>query len=104
MLRTMEEEFPPGMRWTRPRGGLTLWVSLPPGLDALDLWVQARREGLDFTPGPVFFPSGGGNGHLRLSYIRESEERIRRGISLLGALVKATLARGTAPSAAGPFI
>ncbi len=104
MLRAMEEEFPPGMRWTRPRGGLTLWVSLPPGVDALDLWVQARREGLDFTPGPVFCPSGGGNGHLRLSYIRESEERIRRGITLLAALVKATLARGAAPSAAGPLI
>jgi DNA-binding transcriptional MocR family regulator len=104
MLRAMEEEFPPDMRWTRPRGGLTLWVSLPPGLDALDLWAQARREGVDFTPGPVFFPSGGGNGHFRLSYIRETEERIRRGIALLGALVKATLARGAAPSAAGPFI
>jgi 2-aminoadipate transaminase len=104
MLRAMEEEFPQEVRWTKPRGGLTLWVSLPSGLDALDLWAQARREGVDFTPGPVFFPSGGGTGHFRLSYIRETEERIRRGIALLGSLVKAHLARGAAPSAAGPFI
>jgi 2-aminoadipate transaminase len=104
MLRALDEEFPPDVRWTRPRGGLTLWVSLPAGMDALDLWAQARREGVDFTPGPVFFPSGGGNGHFRLSYIRETEERIQSGIALLGALVKANLARGAAPSAAGPFI
>jgi 2-aminoadipate transaminase len=104
MLQALEGEFPPEVRWTRPRGGLTLWVSLPPGLDALDLWAQARREGVDFTPGPVFFPSGGGNGHFRLSYIRETEERIRRGIALLGSLAKASMARGAAPSAAGPFI
>ena len=104
MLRALEEEFPPEVRWTRPRGGLTLWVSLPAGLDALDLWAQARREGVDFTPGPVFFPSGGGNGHFRLSYIRETEERIQSGIARLGALVRANLARGAAPSAAGPFI
>lgn len=104
MLRALEEEFPPDVCWTRPRGGLTLWVSLPAGLDALDLWAQARREGVDFTPGPVFFPSGGGNGHFRLSYIRETEERIHRGIALLGSLVKANLVRGAAPSAAGPFI
>lgn len=104
MLRALKEEFPPEVRWTQPRGGLTLWVSLPSGLDALDLWAQARREGVDFTPGPLFFPSGGGNGHFRLSYIRETEERIRRGIALLGSLVKAAMARGAAPSAAGPFI
>jgi 2-aminoadipate transaminase len=104
MLQALEHEFPPDVRWTRPRGGLTLWVSLPAGLDALDLWAQARREGVDFTPGPVFFPSGGGNGHFRLSYIRETEERIQSGIALLGSLVKANLARGAAPSAAGPFI
>jgi DNA-binding transcriptional MocR family regulator len=104
MLRALDEEFPPEVRWTRPRGGLTLWVSLPAGLDALDLWAQARREGVDFTPGPVFFPSGGGNGHFRLSYIRETEERIQSGIARLGALVRANLARGAVPSAAGPFI
>jgi DNA-binding transcriptional MocR family regulator len=104
MLTTLEGAFPPEGRWTHPRGGLTLFVTLPPGLDAVELWAQARREGVDFTPGPVFFPSGGGNRHFRLSYIRETEERIRRGVVQLGSLVKANLVRGASPSPAGPFI
>jgi 2-aminoadipate transaminase len=101
MLEAMNREFPSGVEWTRPRGGLTLWVSLPPGVDSLELLAQARREGVDFSPGPLFFPSGGGTGSMRLSYIREPEERIRKGIAVLGRLLRAETPEGR--PAAAPF-
>ena len=87
-----------------PRGGLTLWVSLPAGLTRpRPVGAGAARRGR-FHAGARILPFRGGNGHFRLSYIRETEERIQSGIARLGALVRANLARGAAPSAAGPFI
>jgi 2-aminoadipate transaminase len=103
MCAAMDAEFPPGTSWIRPRGGLTLWVALPQGVDALELHERARREGVDFSPGPFFFPQGGGSGYLRLSYIRETEERIGRGIAVLGRLIQSGSTRAEDAPAAGPF-
>jgi GntR family transcriptional regulator/MocR family aminotransferase len=102
MLASLEEELPAEASWTRPRGGLTLWVTLPPGIQALELLAQARREGVDFSPGTFFYPNGGGAENVRLTYIRETEERIRQGIHILGGVMKRSLV-GSA-EAASPFI
>ena len=104
MLAALEDEFPSGARWTRPNGGLTMWVNLPRGVQALELLTEARREGVDFSPGLLFYPNGGGAESLRLSHIRETEERIRRGIRILGDLLKRSHAEGSAAPAAAPFI
>jgi len=103
MLGAMEACFPPAASWTRPRGGLTLWVTLPPGVDALELLPAARREGVDLSPGALFYPNGGGAGEIRLSWIREPEERIRRGIEVLGSLLAGLGERVAAAPASGPF-
>ena len=103
MQAAMEAEFPAGVAWTRPQGGLTLWVSLPPDGDALELLAAARREGVDFSPGPLFYPNGGGGGHLRLSWIRETEERIARGIAILGGLLRNSRERAVSGAVSGPF-
>jgi 2-aminoadipate transaminase len=102
MMKALEAEFPPEVRWTRPKGGLTLWVTLPSGVDSLELLQQTRREGVDFSPGPFFFPNGGGASYLRLSYIRETEERIGRGIAVLGQLLKRSLTLAEPVPAGGP--
>lgn len=103
MLESMERDFPPGTNWTRPRGGLTLWVTLPPGADAWELLQSARGEGVDFSPGTLFHAGGGGREHFRLSWIRETEERIRRGVAVLGSLAGRLTARTEPVSASGPF-
>lgn len=103
MLASMEEHFPPEVRWTTPQGGLTLWVTLPEGMDSLELLRHSREAGVDFSPGPLFFPNGGGTRHLRLSYIRETEERIRRGVAVIGTLLESNRNRAERTSAAGPF-
>lgn len=103
MLAAMAREFPPGVSWTEPEGGLTVWVTLPDGADSLELLQQARAEGVDFSPGFLFFPNGGGGQHFRLSYVRETEERIERGIRILGQLLRAHCARMPELSSSRPF-
>lgn len=103
MLAAMEMNFPGSVRWTRPKGGLTLWVSGGDGFDSFELLQRARTAGVEFTPGMVFYPNGGGNGCFRLSYIRETEERIRRGIATLGSLLAQGPAAAEQAQQTGPF-
>lgn len=87
MLQALEAHFPKGASWTRPRGGMTLWAELPDTVNTLDLFRIAAERGVVFSPGPAFFPNGGGRHAMRLSFNRESEARIRRGIRILGELI-----------------
>jgi DNA-binding transcriptional MocR family regulator len=82
------KHFPPGSDWPRPRGGMSCWVSLPDDINLFALSQAARREGVEFSPGPLFYPRGGGEHQLRLVYVRETEERIREGIEILGRLAR----------------
>ncbi|MBM3318215.1 MAG: PLP-dependent aminotransferase family protein [Candidatus Eisenbacteria bacterium] len=91
MLQALDEHFPPGAVWTRPRGGMTLWAEAPEGIDTLDLFHAAAARGVVFSPGTAFFPNGGGRRGMRLSFVRESEARIRRGVRILGELMSERL-------------
>ncbi len=60
MLDAMQHEFPAGVSWTYPMGGLFLWVRLPEGLDASNLLTKALKKKVAYVPGSVFFPDGSG--------------------------------------------
>jgi 2-aminoadipate transaminase len=108
MLQALEAHFPPGATWTRPQGGMTLWVELPSAVNTLDLFRTAAERGVVFSPGSAFFPNGGGRHAMRLSFNRESEARIRRGIRLLGEMIAESLrthrGEGGSPAAGAPLI
>jgi 2-aminoadipate transaminase len=91
-LEALERSFPSGVRWTRPQGGLFLWVTLPAGLDATDLLRDALAEKVAFVPGAPFFPDGGGQETMRLNFSYCTPDRIREGIARLGAVVRRRLA------------
>lgn len=91
MLQALPVHFPPGARWTRPRGGMTLWATLPAPLDSTALLREAAPKGVLFAPGPAFYPNGGGADGLRLTFNRETPARIQKGIGLLGELIRAQL-------------
>jgi 2-aminoadipate transaminase len=73
--------------WTRPEGGFFTWLDLPPGADAVVAAGRALEAGVAVVPGPPFFPAGGGERHLRLSFSRADEAEIDEGVRRLGALL-----------------
>jgi len=68
MLAALARHFPAGIEWTRPHGGLFLWVTLPEGLDSAALFQEALKEKVAFIPGASFHPCGGGERTLRLNF------------------------------------
>jgi 2-aminoadipate transaminase len=95
MLEALERHFPPGVRWTRPDGGLFLWATLPPELDSSRLLDQALQEQVAFVPGTPFFPLGGGANTLRLNFSYCTPDRIEEGIRRLGLVLRRSLPPGT---------
>ena len=80
MLTALEAWGISGVSWTRPEGGLFVWVTLPDGIDTAVLLKRAIAEaGVAFVPGAAFFTDGRGQTTLRLSYSLASEAQIRRG-------------------------
>src|SRR6478735_853283 len=84
-LRT---EMPPGFTWTKPEGGMFLWVTGPADLDSLALLQRAIAQKVAFVPGRDFFPTDGGRNFLRLNYSNSTPERIREGVKRLAALCR----------------
>ena len=92
MLEALAQTFPAEVTWTRPKGGLFLWVTLAKGMDANELFKEALKQNVAFVPGDSFFaPDGLGqesNRHLRLNFSHARPEEIREGIRRLSVAVK----------------
>lgn len=85
MLSALERSMPSGVTWSRPQGGMFVWVTLPDGVDAADLLATAIRDfRIAFVPGKAFHADGSGANTLRLSFSCASFEMIDEGISRLG--------------------
>jgi 2-aminoadipate transaminase len=87
MLESLARHFPPGVRWTRPQGGLFLWVTLPSRLDAATVLADALAAKVAFVPGSSFHPRGGGAATLRLNFSYCAPGVIEEGIRRLGAVL-----------------
>ena len=101
MLAALERHFPEGVRWTKPQGGLFLWITLPEGFDSTRLLKEAlEKERVAFVPGASFFPRGGGERTCRLNFSYAGPDRIDEGIRRLGNVIKRQLA-SRSPSGRG---
>ena len=87
MLAALARYAPEGVRWTRPEGGMFVWVTLPEHLDAADLLKQALRADVAFVPGSAFFADGSGRNTMRLSFSLCDEAQIEGGIYKLCGLI-----------------
>jgi 2-aminoadipate transaminase len=87
MLDAMAEHFPAGATWTRPEGGMFIWVTLPKQIDAMKLLDQAIAARVAFVPGAPFYANEPETNTLRLSFVTVPPERIREGIAVLGKLI-----------------
>ena len=89
MLGTPDRHMPAGVHWTRPQGGMFVWVTLPEGMDAAALLaVAVRTARVAFVPGAAFFADRSGVNTLRLSYSLCSPEQIEAGVSRLAQLIR----------------
>lgn len=88
MLDTMKAEFPEGLKYTYPEGGLFTWVELPEHINARDVMVKCLENNVAFVPGGSFFPNGGKENTFRLNYSNMPEDKIVEGIKRLGAALK----------------
>ncbi|MBC7860991.1 MAG: PLP-dependent aminotransferase family protein [Burkholderiaceae bacterium] len=89
MLDAMTEFFPAGVSWTKPEGGMFIWVTLPKHIDAMKLLDQAIANKVAFVPGAPFYANDPATNTLRLSFVTVPPERIREGIAILGKLIAA---------------
>ncbi len=92
-LEGCERELPPGTRYTRPQGGMNLWITLPEPLDATELLPVAEREGLTYLPGRHFQIEARAHGQLRLSFAGLPPASIRTGLAALGRAIQRELDR-----------
>lgn len=88
MLAALDRHMPQGVDWTRPEGGMFIWVTLPVGMDGATLLAQSlEKERVAFVPGRAFFADGSGGNTLRLSFSCAKPDQIDEGIARLGALI-----------------
>jgi DNA-binding transcriptional MocR family regulator len=91
-----------GSRFHIPSGGMNLWVDLPAGVDASQLRGLAQQAGVDYLPGRYFSVSRPLDSGLRLSFAGLEPDEIRRGIEILGSLIRN--ARGSGDEAPMPAL
>ncbi|MGA2131046.1 MAG: PLP-dependent aminotransferase family protein [Bryobacteraceae bacterium] len=102
VLEACDRYLPAGSRFTRPQGGMNLWVRLPEPLDAGELLARAHRENVSYLPGKYFAVSRFDPGSLRLSFAGLTPDEIRKGLATLGTIFSSELERTRAHYAAEP--
>jgi 2-aminoadipate transaminase len=84
----LSTHMPPGTKWTRPEGGMCVWVELPAGFDSNELSIHTRERGVVFSPGRYFYFQNPQPNTLRLGFTGVSERDIARGIAILADVLR----------------
>ena len=93
MAAAIRKYFPSEVTWSEPRGGFYIWLKLPPKVDIIEVLKKSIEQGAVFVIGKTFDPEGVDNSHFRLAYSHTPEDKIERGIQILGAALKEALDR-----------
>jgi 2-aminoadipate transaminase len=84
----LRKYMPEETRWTKPEGGMCLWLELPPGFDASELLIHVKERGVLFAPGRYFYVQSPLPNTLRLGFASLDEKQITRGVATLAELLK----------------
>jgi 2-aminoadipate transaminase len=87
LLDALAEHLPHEAEWTRPRGGLFIWATLPDYIDTTDLLARALREHVAFVPGRAAYLDGRGGSSMRLNFSGVGEDDLREGVRRIGKVV-----------------
>ncbi len=94
-LGTMERCFPEemGVTWTKPDGGLFLWVTVPEEIDTHELFYDAIEFKVAFVPGDVFYGENPATNHMRINFSFASKEQLSTAVERLSDCVRNRLSR-----------
>ena len=88
MQAALAAHMPATVTWSRPQGGMFVWLTLPAGMDGAELLARAiADERVAFVPGAPFFAASAQANTLRLSYSLPSEAEIAEGVQRLARLI-----------------
>ncbi|MGB7336976.1 MAG: PLP-dependent aminotransferase family protein [Salaquimonas sp.] len=89
MLTELQKHMPKSVHWSKPEGGMFVWLTLPKHIDGAQLLADAiKTKKVAFVPGRAFFADGSGANTIRLNFSLPDEQTIEEGIGRLGALLK----------------
>lgn len=88
-LKTMDDYFPSdmGVTWTKPEGGLFLWVTVPKKIDTLQLFYEAIKFKVAFVPGESFYGENPEKNHMRINFSYPSKEQLAEGVRRLSGCI-----------------
>lgn len=93
IIAALQKHMPPGVRWTKPQGGLFIWAVVPEHLDTTEILKEAIEERVAFVPGMPFFDDGSGHNTMRLNFSNATPEKIEEGMARLGGVIRRALDR-----------
>ena len=91
MVSLLEKYMPEGVTWTYPEGGLFLFLTLPEGIDTIEMYDEALSKGVAYVAGSFFFLDGSHRNTMRLNFSFIAEEKMEPGLKLLGEIIKGRL-------------
>lgn len=91
MAEAIRKYFPEEITWNEPHGGFYIWMKLPPQLDLMEVLKKSIEKGVVFVIGKTFDPEGKDNSHFRLAFSHTPEDKIEKGIQILGDVLKNSL-------------
>jgi len=87
MLSSLKKYFPKDAYWTEPEGGMFCWIELDEKIDTTKLYKKAIDHNVAFVPGVHFYAKRDTKNTLRLNFSNVSEEKIKKGVRILGELI-----------------
>ena len=93
MLQALDKFMPkhPDLCWTKPEGGLFLWIKVPPAIDTDRMFHQAIEENVAYVVGSSFYAEDGGRDAMRINFSYPSEEEIVEGVRRLAKVIEKNL-------------
>lgn len=93
MLSCIEEFFPKNLSYSKPEGGLFIWIELPEDIDSTHIFTECLKNNVACVPGVPFFPNGTQKNTLRLNYSNMPKEKIMEGMKRMGEVLHRELER-----------
>jgi 2-aminoadipate transaminase len=91
MFEALEQQLSDIARWSKPHGGVFVWVSLPEPLDTTEMFHEAIKRQVAYIPGAVFSVDGSTKNAVRLNFSNVKPEGIREGVARLSEVIRAAL-------------